>query len=210
MRAVIFDLDGTLVHSLPDIHVAAGRMLADLGRAPLGLDVVAGYVGRGVGHLVACCLAATGGAEARGLGLFQQHYAAVPSRLTRPYPGVVAALEALAAAGHPMGICTNKPEALARRILDDLDLARFFGAVVGGDSLPVMKPDPAPLRACLGALGGGPMLFVGDSETDAATAVAAAVPFALYTLGYAHGPVGDIAATHRFDDWAALPGLILY
>ncbi|MEO1459590.1 MAG: HAD family hydrolase, partial [Pseudomonadota bacterium] len=135
VRAVVFDLDGTLVESAPDLHAAAVRMLAGLGRPALDLATVTGFVGNGVGKLVERCLVATGGEDglqAEALAAFHRHYAAAPTALTRPYEGVADALAALAAAGLPLGVCTNKPEAMARRVLTDLDLAAPFGAVVGG------------------------------------------------------------------------------
>ncbi len=135
------------------------------------------------------------------------HYNAASSDLTRPYPGMVAALEWLQGEGFVLGLCTNKPEAPARKILEEMDLARFFSAVVGGDSLAVKKPDPEPLRAVFRALGVESGLYVGDSEVDAETARAAGVPFALFTLGYRKTPVEDMPHTHAFDDFAALPGI---
>ncbi|MDT8344365.1 MAG: phosphoglycolate phosphatase [Thermohalobaculum sp.] len=207
-RAVVFDLDGTLVDSAPDIHAAANVMLAALGRAPLDLGRVTSFVGNGVAKLVERCLDATGGADAalgaHAFGIFREAYHAAPASLTRPYPGVEAALDALAGAGCRLGLCTNKPEGPTRQVLDALGLARHFGAVVGGDTLAVMKPDPAPLRLCLDRLGAGPALYVGDSETDAATARAAGLPFALFTRGYRKSPVESFEAVLAFDDFAAL------
>lgn len=209
-RAIIFDLDGTLVHSAPDLHRAAEAMLAEIGRPSVTLEQVTGFVGNGVPKLVERCLDATGGQPEDGgaaaLSIFTRHYNADPTALTRPYPGVVELLARLAEAGTALGVCTNKPEMPARRMLSDLDLARHFGSVVGGDTLARKKPDPAPLGRCLADLGIAPSgaLYVGDSETDAATADTAGLPFALFTQGYRKTPVDELPHTFAFDHFADL------
>jgi phosphoglycolate phosphatase len=121
------------------------------------------------------------------------------------------ALEALAARGHAIGLCTNKPEDSARAILDHFGLMPLFGAVVGGDRLAVVKPDPAPLHLCLSEMGfAAPAgaIFVGDSEVDAATARAAGLPFVLFTEGYRKGPVAALDPAALFDSFASLPAII--
>jgi len=128
--------------------------------------------------------------------------------LTVPYRGVPAALEVLAAAGHALGVCTNKPAEPARAVLAHVGLLDRFAVVVGGDSLPVTKPDPAPLRAALDALPPGEALFVGDSEVDAATAKAAGVPFLLFAEGYRKEPVAELPHAAAFDRWDDLPRLV--
>lgn len=208
--AVVFDLDGTLVDSVPDLHAALNATLADLGRPPLDEADTRRFVGDGVARLVERALAATGGAgdvEA-SVVRFRRYYDAAPAERSRPYPGAVAALDALSADGWTLGICTNKPERPARALLAALDLASHFATVVGGDSTATLKPDPGPLRAAFDALGrDGPRLFVGDSEVDAETAAAARVPFALHTEGYRRGPAEAIEACARFDAFDALPAL---
>ncbi len=208
---LIFDLDGTLVDSAPDIHAAANRMLADEGLEPLDLATVTGFIGNGLPRLVARVMAARGIDPARHGALTQVvlgYYNAAASVLTRPYPGVPQALDALRAAGHVLAVCTNKPEAPARSLLADLGLAPHFAVVIGGDSLPVTKPDPAPALACITALGGGAAAYVGDSEVDAATAAAAGLPFFLFTEGYRKTPVAELPHRAAFADFATLPDLI--
>ena len=210
---VVFDLDGTLVDSAPDLHAAANRMLAELGRPPLSLAQVTGFIGNGVPKLVERCLQATGGVEglqAGALARFRRHYDASPAELTRPYPGAVAALQALRGAGRRLGVCTNKPEAPARKLLALLGMHRHFDAVVGGDSLAVQKPDPAPLCHAIAALGGDPgsALYVGDSEVDAATAENAGVAFALFTQGYRRTPVERLRCAFAFGDFAELGEIV--
>lgn len=208
---LVFDLDGTLVDSAPDIRAAVNRMLAGLAMDPLDLATIIGFVGNGMPKLVERVMAAKGIDPGRHGDLTRvtlDHYAAAPSALTRPYPGIPQALAALEAAGHRLAICTNKPEAPARAILADLGLARHFPVVVGGDSLPVRKPDPAPALACVEALGGGAAAFVGDSEVDAETAAAAGLPFYLFTRGYRKSPIEALPHRAAFSDFADLPGLI--
>jgi phosphoglycolate phosphatase len=208
---LVFDLDGTLVDSAPDIHAAVARMLADEGRDPLDLATVISFIGLGLPKLVERVIRHCGmemGDHARLVGITLGHYNAASSTLTRPYPGVVAALTALQQAGHQMAVCTNKPEAPAHAVLRDLGLAQFFAVVIGGDSLPVTKPDPAPLLACVTALGAGPTIYVGDSEVDAATAAAARLPFALFTEGYRKTPVKDLPHDAAFSDFHDLPEVL--
>jgi len=209
--AVVFDLDGTLIDSLPDLHRAAAEMLTEAGRAPLDPGTIRSFIGNGTEVLVERVMGATGLPQAQHAQLlerFMAFYTSAPSALTRAYPGVRAALEALREAGIAMGVCTNKPEAPARTILDQLDLAQFFPVVIGGDSLPERKPDPAGLLAAFDALEAGDRWFVGDSEVDAETAERAGVPFLLFTEGYHRGPVAAMHHARRFEDFARLPGLI--
>jgi phosphoglycolate phosphatase len=211
IRAVIFDLDGTLVDSAPDLHAAAVAMLAEHDLAPVTLTQVQGFVGNGIAKLVERCLAAcgaptTGKALAEAVIRFEQHYAAAPAVLTRPYTGVEAMLGALSARGLLLGVCTNKPEALTRQVLAGVALDRHLRAAVGGDTLKVMKPNPEPLRHAASLLGAGigETLYVGDSETDAETAAAAGIAFALYSGGYRKRPLDAFEDCFIFHDFADL------
>ncbi|MSU90158.1 phosphoglycolate phosphatase [Rhodobacteraceae bacterium 2CG4] len=211
MNAIIFDLDGTLIDSAPDLRAAANAMLAEFGAPPLTLDEVRGFIGNGVPKLVERCLAARGidpAVHLDAVARFSAHYDVAPAALTVLYPGARTALQVLARS-HPLGLCTNKPEAPARKLLTHFGLETLFGAVIGGDSLPVRKPDPAPLIAARDALGAAAAVYVGDSEVDAETAQAAAMPFALFTGGYRKTPVSGIAHWRAFAAHDALPGLIL-
>lgn len=208
---VLFDLDGTLVDSVADIHAAVTRLLEGEGRPPLDRATVQSFVGNGLPKLVERVIGATGLPMARHADLTARAleiYNHAPAALTRPYPGVPAALAALRDAGHPMGICTNKPEAPARHVLAALGLDGFFASIVGGDRLPVVKPDPAPLRLCAAEMGAARFVFVGDSEVDAATAQAAGVPFLLYSEGYRKGPVDSLPHAAAFAGFAELPALV--
>ncbi|MDT8855575.1 phosphoglycolate phosphatase [Paracoccaceae bacterium Fryx2] len=216
MAVVIFDLDGTLIDSAPDIHAASNRVLAEEGFAALTLPQVRSFIGKGVPHLVQRLLEASGEDPAGPryapmVASFTAGYEDAVG-LTLVYPGVRQALAELAGAGHRLGVCTNKPLAPTRAVLRHLGMLDSFGAVFGGDSLAQRKPDPAPLHATLAALGGGPAVYVGDSEVDAETAVNARLPFALYTEGYRKTPVADLphqAAFSHFDDLPAIVARLL-
>lgn len=213
MTAIVFDLDGTLIDSAPDIHAAVARVLARESLPSLTFATVRGFIGNGVPVLIERVMAAS---DVRPdpvmrdhlIALFLAEYGPAATDLTTVYPGVRLALQTLQEAGHPMGICTNKPEGPARSILAAFGLLPFFGAVIGGDSLAVRKPHPEPLTTVLRMLGGGPAVFVGDSEVDAETAIAARIPFALFTEGYRKTAVADLPHLHAFSDFAALPALV--
>lgn len=213
-EAIIFDLDGTLIHSAPDLQAAANVALATLGRAPLDLETTISFIGNGVEKLVERSLKATGqfseSLHADALALFLRYYEQNMTTLTRPYPGVVGNLERLHAAGVALGVCTNKPTGPAIRICEELGLARFFGVIVGAEPNVAKKPDPAPLRGCIAELGASlnRSLYVGDSAVDFQTARNAAVPFRLFTNGYHNGKCEDVAPTDRFSDWAKTDFLV--
>lgn len=208
MKTIVFDLDGTLIHSAPDIHAAANAMLTEQGAAPQDLATIISFVGNGLPKLTERVLAHAGLALERRAELTNSvlaHYNRENGKRTTVYDGAATCLDALRDAGHSMGICTNKPEAPARKILAKLGLDHF-GAVFGGDSLPVRKPDPEPLFATIEALGGTPenTLYVGDSETDAETAKNAGIAFALYAHGYRKQPLEAFETALTFDHFDAL------
>lgn len=208
---VIFDLDGTLIDSVPDIHATANAVLADEGLAGFDLATIRGFVGRGVPALVEQMLAAHGIADpARADRMVENLVARYEDAvtLTAPYPGVETALKTLLARGDVLGICTNKPAAPAHAVLRHLGLDQYFAAVIGGDSGLPRKPDPAMLLRLQQDLGGGRTVYVGDSETDAETAQAAGLPLFLFTEGYRKTPAEDLPHHALFSDFAALPGLI--
>jgi len=210
--AVIFDLDGTLIDSAPDIHAAANRVLRAEGLDEQSFAQVRSFIGRGVPHLIRQLLIAAGHGDddARHARMAESFVAGYDEAvgLTLPYPGVAETLESLRAAGHPLGICTNKPEAATRAVLAHLSLDAPFSVIVGGDSHPVRKPDPAPLHLAVSRLGRPNAIFVGDSEVDAETAQAAGLPFLLFTGGYRKSPVEALPQAGRFSHHADLPALI--
>lgn len=211
MHAIVFDLDGTLIDSAPDLHSAANKLLAEEGRPPLSLAQITSFIGNGVVKLVERVLRESGLApdhDGRMTERFLAHYGAAPTALTRCYPGVRALLENLVRDGYALGVCTNKPIAPTRAILKDMDLARYFKAVTGGDSLPARKPDPTMLHHTLTRLNAGRGLYVGDSEIDAETAQRAGVDFALFTEGYRKAPVADLPHLFSFAEFSALEGIV--
>lgn len=204
---IVFDLDGTLIDSLPDLHAALNVVLRAEGLPAVTAAQTRGFIGHGIPNLVRAARRHLDHDPAREPGMIAAMFAAylaAPTALTRPYPGAVATLDRLSAAGHALGLCTNKAMAPTQAILRDLDLARFFGVVIAGDSLPEKKPDPAPLRAAFATLG-GPGLFVGDSEVDCEAALNAGVPFALFTPGYRKAAPEALPHVLAFDDYAEFP-----
>lgn len=208
--SVIFDLDGTLIDSAPSIRKAVNLGLADLGRPALSYETVVSFIGNGLPALVRRAAHAAGipDRERELVRRTTAHYEIVSAEPPVLYPGVAEALAALALAGCLLGICTNKPEGLARSVLRAGGLEATFPVVIGGDTFEERKPHPAPLRSAVAALGRPQAIFVGDSEIDGATAEAAALPFLLFTEGYRHRPAEEIPAAARFADHAALVGLV--
>ncbi|MDG4648555.1 HAD-IA family hydrolase [Roseibacterium sp. SDUM158017] len=219
-RTVIFDLDGTLADTAGDLIASANAALGALGHAPQLLagrdDATAFRGGRAMLALAARRLALAD-AEAlveRGYPLLLEAYGAALNVHTRLYPGAAEAVARLREAGVATGICTNKPEGLAIRLVEALGLAPLFDALVGADTLPVRKPDPAPYLAAVERAGGVPerSFLVGDTETDRNTARAAGVPCALVTFGPDGEGVrqfGAEALLGHFDELEALVARLL-
>lgn len=227
--AVIFDLDGTLVHTLGDFQVALHRTMADLDLPPVSDALIAQTIGKGSEHLIRTLLAhQMARPEVKGVGQacpalsvdalfdrawqrYQHHYLAINGQFADVYPGVLDALESLSARGIPMACLTNKPLAFAQTLLQEKSLTSFFGSVFGGDSFERKKPDPLPLLKTCEALGTSVArtLMVGDSSNDAQAAHAAGCPVVLVTYGYNHGqPVQDTPAAAWLDTLADLPACL--
>jgi phosphoglycolate phosphatase len=210
---VVFDLDGTLIDSAPDMHRAVNRMLGDLGCEPLSLSEVRSMVGDGASALIARALAArqcVTADPAKALAVFLEHYEEEPTAFTKTFPDVQETLGRLRAHGLMLALCTNKPARLTQMILKRLEIEQYFVRVIAGDSLPFRKPDP---RALLAVLTGfdthtAATIMVGDSEVDAATAHAAAVPFVLMTYGYHRGPIDGISSIATLDHFHELATLL--
>ena len=213
MTAVIFDLDGTLVDSAPDLRAAANAMLHEAGLPALDLETVTGFIGNGIAKLVERCFAHHGALPRdlrASVARFQRLYEAEGHRRTTLAPGAEAALRELAAKGVMLGLCTNKDTAPALAILRKLGVAGLFRAVIGGDGSLPKKPDPAPLLHCMARCGAAAenAVFVGDSETDAETAAAAGLRFLFYSEGYGGTGRGSLSPEAAFDRFLLLPGLV--
>lgn len=211
LPAVIFDLDGTLIDSIPDLMAAVNRMLTVEGQPAMPRAEVQSYVGDGAPMLVRRVMEARGIDPARHEALTNalvSDYSARAAEATLPYPHVHDVLRALGASGYALGICTNKPATATAAVLRALDLDAYFGPVIAGDTLPQRKPDPAPLLAVRAALARAEAIYVGDSEIDAAAAAAAGLPFVLFTEGYLRAPRSSITARAEFSDFRALPAVL--
>jgi phosphoglycolate phosphatase len=210
---LIFDLDGTLIDSVPDLTESLNRVLRECGYAPLTRSEVAPMVGDGVPALVARGFAARGGSAAEAVEALPRYikiYEATATTLTRPYPGVRDTILALRRRGYRRAVCTNKLQQASETVLDGLGLADLFEAVAGGDRYPVRKPDPGHLLGLVAELGGSRerAVMIGDSENDAAVAHAARVPLVLMRYGYARVDPSTLGAAAVLDAFVELPAVL--
>ncbi|MCA0928903.1 HAD-IA family hydrolase [Ruegeria profundi] len=215
MRTVIFDLDGTLADTSGDLLAAANHCFRQMGYGDvLSREQDAAVALRGGRMMLTYGLKRVGAYDEGTVNTYYptllQAYSQAIDTHTHFYPGALEAVEMLKSAGYGVGICTNKPEALAEQLLTQMGVRDQFASLVGADTLPVRKPDPEPLREAARRAGGHPdwCVLIGDSDTDRNTARAAGVPSVLVTFG----PSGDDMAAlepeallHHFDD---LPDLV--
>lgn len=213
-RAILWDLDGTLIDSVSDLAFALNRLLEEYSLESVEEESVRMMVGDGAVRLVERGFAAAGKTledhcrdevMERFLHLYGEH----PVRSTRTFDGAHQVLELLSRAGCVHGVCTNKPAGITSTILDRLGLARWIRAMVGGDSTPYRKPHPAPLLHCLDKLGleGMPAMVVGDSEIDVHAARGANLPVVVVTFGYSRKPVQDLGADALVERLEQVPRL---
>lgn len=211
-QTLLFDLDGTLVHTAPDLALALNHTLGTIGLAPLALEKVIDLVGDGARALLS-----------RGLGdrlgehdmeeLFQtflDFYGDNVARSSRPYEGVPEALAAFARENRKLAVCTNKPAGLSDALLQELGLRNYFQSVIGGDSLPVKKPDPEHVLATIRAVGGDldTTVMIGDSSNDVNAAKAAGVKVVAVSFGYTSIPARDLGADITIDHFHDLPAAL--
>ncbi|MBV6825728.1 phosphoglycolate phosphatase [Pseudomonas sp. PD9R] len=217
-RLVMFDLDGTLIDSVPDLAAAVDNMLLKLGRKPAGIESVREWVGNGAPVLVRRALAgsidhsAVDDVEAEhALEIFMQAYGE-SHELTVVYPGVRDTLKWLHKQGVEMALITNKPERFVAPLLDQMKIGRYFRLIIGGDTLPQKKPDPAALFFVMKMtnIPASQSLFVGDSRSDVLAAKAAGVKCVALSYGYNHGrPIAEESPTLVIDDLRKLiPGCL--
>ncbi len=212
MTGIIFDLDGTLVESAPAICDISNSFMEKRGLQPLSVEETRSYIGNGAARLLELALQARDAFQEDSfdsdLAVFQELYAAAPPEANIPMPGCREAMEALSASGHRLALCTNKPMAPTRALIDAMGWGELLSVVVAGDSLPERKPHPAPLLKAASDLNQDHTIYVGDSEVDAETAAAAGLPFVLYTAGYRKAPVDTLRHTAAFDSFDQLPALV--
>ena len=206
---LVFDLDGTLVDTAPDLYGALNTVLVEQGVTPVPPEEIRHLVGHGALAMIRAGIARTRDPDdfdaARLFDRFLDVYRSRLTRESRPYPGVPDTLRELAGRGHPLAVCTNKTEDLARRLLAGLGLDRFGDAVVGADTFAWCKPDRRALEAAVAKAGGAPerSALIGDSRTDVETARNARVPSILVGYGYRSESIEDLEpdfVAHEFKE----------
>lgn len=214
MATIVFDLDGTLADTSGDLLAAANACLADYGTEAMLKPADAGTALRGGRAMLRLGLSRIGQADeaeiTRQYPRLLSAYAEAISVHTRLYPGAMQAVDTLRRDGHGIAICTNKPEALARQLLTNLNVIKEFDALIGADTLAVRKPDPEPLREAVRRAGGDPTLatLVGDSDTDRNTARAAGVPSILVTFGPSGEDMAALSPEALIGHFDELPGVV--
>lgn len=211
---IVFDLDGTLVDTAPDLVRATNDVMDFAGLPRVPLEAVRGMVGQGARALIVKAAARAGVVFddedlARNVALFLESYQAGIVDLSRPFDGVHEALAALSARGAVLAVCTNKPPRLAKPVLDAFDLGSRFAAIVGGGEAPADKPHASHILHTLIQCGGAPerALMVGDSITDLQAARNAGIPCILASFGYTHEKASALGADAVFDHYREVPDL---
>jgi phosphoglycolate phosphatase len=210
---IVFDLDGTLIETAPDLVGTLNVLLAREGIAALPLEQARMMIGQGARALISRGFAAVGAplGPARLDALFDAfivHYSAHIADESRPFPGLLAAMDALDAAGATLAVCTNKRTDLSVKLLDALKMSHRFAAVVGGDAAPAQKPDPRHLLTTIARAGGDPTraVMIGDSISDARAARGARVPLVLVSFGYTDTPAAELGPDILIDHFDELVG----
>ena len=212
---IVLDLDGTLIETAPDLCAALNHALAEAGRAPVPLAGVRSMIGDGARAMLHKGLSATGGAlpeaeMAHWFDVLLEHYGRNIAEHSHAFPGVPEVLEDLAQAGLKLGVCTNKPVALSLELFHQLGLRDRFQAILGGDSLPVRKPDPGHILGTLAAMGVAPAraVMVGDSANDVNAARNAGIPVVVVSFGYTTTPAAELGADALIDHFHELPAAL--
>ncbi len=198
---IVFDLDGTLVDTAPDLVATLNHVLEGAGLPPVGIEEIRPHIGFGARAMLNTCLIRAGAAAGDSrldalMTTYLIHYHDNIAVKSRPFPGAVEALEDFRARGARLAVCTNKYEGLSKHLLKELAVDHLFGAVTGADSFEVRKPNPEHLTRTIALAGGSPAhaVMVGDSETDIRTARAAKVPVVGVTFGYSDKPMEGLGA----------------
>jgi phosphoglycolate phosphatase len=205
---IVFDLDGTLVDTAPDLTNALNDALIRRGHRPIPQETIRQAVGFGARVMIEEALHRAGALEDIDAMLadFLVHYEANIAAESRPFPGAVASLDALAASGARLAVCTNKREHLSRKLLAELGLGGYFHGIAGRDTFSVSKPDPGHLTQVIALAGGAPTraIMVGDSDVDLRTAKDASVPSILVSFGYAPRALDEFAPAAIIDHFDEL------
>lgn len=202
-----FDLDGTLLDTLGDLAAAVNHALALDGRPPLGIEDIRPLIGGGTRIMLQRGLAVSGGGDEalldRLLVALIEYYRTHIDAHTQPFPGLLAALDGLAARGVKLGVVTNKRENLAVQLLDRLGMSARFACIIGGDTMGAgkSKPHPAPIEEMIRRCGGGRAIFVGDSEFDVGAARNAGIPVVAVRFGFLNGPAETLGADAIIDHY---------
>jgi phosphoglycolate phosphatase len=215
MLTIVFDLDGTLIDTAPDLVDTLNLILKREGLPSMPFEAARRLIGGGSRGMLERALADEGRATAkpemdRLYAAYIEHYAAHIADRSRPFPLVEATLDRLAAAGHRLAVCTNKLEWLSRRLLTMLKLSDRFAAICGQDTFGMQKPDPEVLRRTIRQAGGEPeaAIMIGDSGTDVRTARAAQVPVIAVDFGYTEVPIATLRPDRIISSYGELPGAI--
>ena len=207
-----FDLDGTLLDTSGDLAAAVNYAIATDGRPPFPVDAIRPFVGKGAKVMLERALTASGGYDdallARMLPTLLDYYEQNLAIHSVPYPGLMNAMEALDKAGVKLAICTNKAERFTIPLLHQIGLSERFVSVIGGDTLGVAKPDPAPIHEMIARAGGGRTIFLGDTINDIAGARNAGVPSIAVSFGFLDGPVEQLEADAVIDHFDELMPLL--
>jgi phosphoglycolate phosphatase len=207
----VFDLDGTLIDTAPDLMASLNGVLASIDLPAVTLEDTKGIVGQGARAMIERGLRQLGERDGKHdldalLERFIAHYEQHIAVHSRPYPGLIDALDVLTDRGFALAVCTNKMERLALGLLDALEITDRFAAIVGGDTAPRPKPAADPLLMAIDRAGGGPAIMVGDSISDAGSAKAANVPCILVDFGYTDRPASTLGADLVISHFDALIG----
>jgi phosphoglycolate phosphatase len=212
LLTVVFDLDGTLIDTAPDLVDTLNTVFRREGLAPIPFETARVMIGGGARRMIERGLRAEGRSArpdelARLFDDFIAHYAIHIADRSRPFPGLEAALDRLQLAGSLLAVCTNKLEGLSRALLQELGLTERFAAICGQDTFGIQKPDPEIVRRTIESAGGSPefALMVGDSATDVRTARAAGIPAVVVDFGYTDVPAGELGADCVISHFADLP-----
>ncbi len=200
-----FDLDGTLLETSGDLAAAVNHAVATIGLPPFPVEQIRSYVGRGARVMLHRALEATGRYDPdlleQLLPILFDYYEAHVAVHSHAYPGLIAALDELCAAGVRLAVCTNKIARFTLPLIEQLNLSSYFSAIICGDTVGMLKPDPAPLQAMVERAGGGRCLFVGDSSNDTRAAAALGIPSLLVSFGYSDGALADMEAAAIIDHY---------